>query len=144
VFDFFMWKYILRVNFICFFVPVMKIWLIVFFLWLFSLILTGCSQFNNEDKNVDSTKLTWSVETWLVLLDNIDEIKVWEEEIVSEEWITKNEEWIVGSWGATELQETVKWIIDERKEKLWDSDELTDDDIQLIEDILDELVKAVE
>jgi hypothetical protein len=42
-----------------------------------------------------------------------------------------------------DLQETIKELIDKRKETLGDSDNLTEDDIQLIEDILDELVKSV-
>lgn len=43
-----------------------------------------------------------------------------------------------------DLETTVQELIDERKGDLWSDDNLTEEDIQLMEDILDELIKSVE
>ena len=148
----------------------MKFLVVMSILWSSSLLLAWCA--NNEAGIDNNENVSGSMDTGFVMSDVVDDIEVWEEGIIeewqsnswglvanSEEvivnswsvddwWIVKNEEWKMNSWevavDVVELQDTVKELIDERKEDLWDSDELTEEDIQLIEDILDELVQSVE
>lgn len=106
--------------------------------------LAWCSFLQKEDISVD----TWAmvevekavVDTW----DSVEEVE--EAEAVVESW---NSEEVKEKTGALsietgdELESTIKDLINKRKEILWSGDKLTEKDIELMEDILNELIKAV-
>jgi len=101
--------------------------LILLVLFGMVVVLTGCSLFNKEKITVDGDIV---VEMDKVIKD----IDILTGE-TSEEEVTEKD---------SELQETVHDFIEERKNTLDEWDDLTEDDIELIEDILNELVEEVE
>jgi len=111
-------------------------------LLFFSFLLAGCSFLQKEDLHVNTGVLDdMSIDSWDVLL-SWDQINTWKQlkdtVILDDEKVDKGQE--ISPEENAKMENDIKSLIEKRKAELWTGDNLTEKDIDLIEEILNKLM----
>ncbi len=111
--------------------------------------LLGCSSFKKDlDENINPDDVTLQInelenvrvdQTGVQEVDEWQDLDEWEESDDMVSFSGDDNQVALGD----DTEQTIKNMIEERKDQLWEWDELTEDDIKLMEDILNELVNSV-